>query len=161
LAVRTARNFLDEGFKCPLLYLRDGLRMKVSTIFRITAFALGIQVALGGLVTFNFLDPFVHIIWGIIVGVLAIVLLVTVAMLKPRPRRLFGITVGIGVDILIQALIGFAVLGTSNNANLSNGIAWVHLLNAFAIFAMSFAGMGMAMMAGRISQGAMAPAPAP
>jgi hypothetical protein len=135
--------------------------MKVSTVFRITGFALAVQVALGGLVTYNFLGPFIHIIWGLVVGILAIVTLVTVARLKPRPLRLFGITVGIGVDVLIQALIGFAVLGTSNNVDLSNGIAWVHLLNAFAIFGMSFAGMGMAMMAGRMSQGVMAPAPPP
>jgi hypothetical protein len=135
--------------------------MKVSTVFRITGIALAVQVALGGLVTFNFLDTSVHIIWGFVVGILAIVTLVTVARLKPRPRRLFGITVGIGVDVLIQALIGYAVLGTLNNANLSNGIAWVHLLNAFAIFGMSFAGMGMAMVAGRMSQGVMAPAPVP
>lgn len=134
--------------------------MKVSTVFRVTGFALAIQVALGGLVTFNFLGAFVHIIWGVVVGILAVVTLFMVARLKPRPRRLFGVTVGIGVDILIQALIGFAVLGTSSNADLSNGIAWVHLLNAFAIFGMLFAGMGMAMMAGRMAPGTVAPVPA-
>lgn len=126
-------------------------------VFWVTGLALGIQVALGGLVTFGFLDTSVHIIWGVILGVLAIVALVTVARMSPRPKRLFGITVGIGVDILVQALVGFAVLGTSSNATLSYGIAWVHLLNAFAIFAMSMMGSGMAMMAGRMTAAAAPP----
>lgn len=131
--------------------------MNLNLVFWVTGLALGIQVALGGLVTFGFLDTSVHIIWGVILGVLAIVALVTVARMSPRPKRLFGITVGIGVDILVQALVGFAVLGTSSNATLSNGIAWVHLLNAFAIFAMSMMGSGMAMMAGRMTAAAAPP----
>lgn len=130
--------------------------MNVTQIFRITGAALGVQVALGGLVTFGFLDPFVHIIWGVVLGVLAIVCLVFVARMSPRPKSLFGITAGIGVDILIQAVIGIGVLATGNSANLSNGIAWVHLLNAFAIFAMTIMALGMAMMAGRMA--AQAPA---
>ena len=131
--------------------------MNLNLVFWVTGLALGIQVALGGLVTFGFLDTSVHIIWGVILGVLAIVALVTVARMSPRPKRLFGITVGIGVDILVQALVGFAVLGTSSNATLSYGIAWVHLLNAFAIFAMSMMGSGMAMMAGRMTAAAAPP----
>ena len=134
--------------------------MEIGKVYRITGIALGIEVAIGGLVTFGFLDPTAHIIWGVIVGILAILTLATVAMMKPRPKRLFGITVGIGVDVLIQALIGFAVLGTNSNATLSNGIAWVHLLNAFALFAMSFMGMGMAMMASRMPQSTIAPSSA-
>jgi heme A synthase len=131
--------------------------LNISMVFRILAAALGIQLALGGLVSFNFLGPSIHIIWGIILGILAVVALVYVARMSPRPKRLFGITVGIGVDVLIQALIGFAVLGTSSNATLSNGVAWIHLMNAFAIFAMTIMGSGMAMMAGRMSAGAAPP----
>ncbi|MDG6985290.1 MAG: hypothetical protein JRM73_00900 [Nitrososphaerota archaeon] len=134
--------------------------MQIGLAYRITGIALAIQVAIGGLVTFGFLDASAHIVWGVIVGVLAVLTLATVAMMKPRPKRLFGITVGIGVDILIQALTGFAVLGTSSNTTLSNGIAWLHLLNAFALFAMSFAGMGMATMASRMTQGTVPPSPA-
>jgi heme A synthase len=132
--------------------------MNLGMVFRLTGFALGIQLALGGLVTFGFIGPFIHIVWGVVLGLLAIVVLVFVARLSPRPKRLFGISVGIGVDILLQALIGFAALGTSSNAALSNGISWLHLMNAFAIFAMLIAGMGMAMMGSRMAQGAMAPA---
>ena len=131
--------------------------MNIGVVFRIMGIALGIQVALGGLVTYGFLDPSVHIAWGVVLGILAIFALAYVARMSPRPKRLFGLTVGIGVDILVQALIGFAILSTGNGATaLSNGVAWVHLLNAFAIFAMSMMGSGMAMMAGR-----MVPGPTP
>ncbi|MDG6953908.1 MAG: hypothetical protein JRN33_02850 [Nitrososphaerota archaeon] len=125
------------------------MKVNVSLLFRITGAALGVQVALGGLVTFGFLDPSAHIVWGLVLGVLAIVSLVYVARLSPRPKRLFGLTIGIGVDILLQALIGFAALGTSGA--LSSGISWIHLLNAFAIFAMSIMGSGMAIAAGRMT----------
>ncbi len=129
--------------------------MNASLVFRITGIALGVQVALGGLVTFGFLDPSAHIVWGVLLGILAVVALVSVARISPRPKRLFGITIGIGADILLQALLGFAALGTSSNVSLSNGIAWVHLLNSFAIFAMLIMGSGMAMMASRTAPGAM------
>ena len=125
------------------------MKVNIALLFRITGAALGVQVALGGLVTFGFLDPSVHIVWGVVLGALAIVSLVYVARLSPRPKRLFGLTVGIGVDILLQALIGFAALRTSGA--LSGGIAWIHLLNAFAIFAMSIMGSGMAIAAGRMT----------
>jgi hypothetical protein len=113
--------------------------------------ALGIQLALGGLVTYDFLDPSVHIDWGIILGILAVVNLVYVMRMPGRPRPLVGVSIGIGVDILVQALLGFAVLGTSSNANLSNGLAWVHFLNALAIFAMTLFGVFMAMAGARMS----------
>jgi heme A synthase len=107
-----------------------------SVVLRVTGAALGVQVALGGLVTFGFLDASVHIIWGIVVGVLAIASLVSVAKLSPRPKRLFGLAIGVGVDILVQALIGFAAMATTSIPTVSGIIAWFHLLNAFAIFAM-------------------------
>ncbi|MDG6988284.1 MAG: hypothetical protein JRN21_03055 [Nitrososphaerota archaeon] len=130
------------------------MKVNISLLFRITGAALAVQVALGGLVSFGFLDSSAHIVWGVVLGVLAIVSLVYVARMSPRPKRLFGLTIGIGVDILLQALIGFAVLRTSGA--LSSGIAWVHLLNAFAVFAMAIMGSGMAMAAGRMA----APSPA-
>jgi heme A synthase len=120
--------------------------------FRILGAALGIQLALGGLVTFNFLDPSVHTLWGIVLGIIAVVNLVYVMRMPGRPRRLVGISIGVGVDILVQGLLGFAVLGTSSNADLSNGIAWVHFLNALAIFAMTLFGTSMAMAGARMSQ---------
>jgi heme A synthase len=126
--------------------------LNTRTTFRILGAALGIQLALGGLVTFNFLDPSVHTVWGIVLGIVAVLNLVYVMRMPGRPRPLVGLSIGIGVDILIQGLLGFAVIGTSSNANLSNGLAWVHFLNALAIFAMTIFGTVMAMTGARISQ---------
>ena len=115
--------------------------------------ALGIQLALGGLVTFFNVGTGVHIVWGVVLGVLALVTLFTVLKTPGRPRRIMNLSVGIAVDILIQALLGFASLGAqTSNADLSNGLAWVHLLNAFAIFAMTIMATGMAMMGARMGQ---------
>ena len=121
--------------------------MDTKLLFRITGFALGIQLALGGLVTFGYIDWTIHMGWGIILGVLALVTLAFVYRMPGKPRRLVGITVGLGVDILVQALIGFAAQDTGNSA-----ISWIHLLNSYAIFAMLFMGMGMAMMGSRMAQ---------
>ena len=124
--------------------------MNAQSTFRIMGAALGIQLALGGLVTFNFLDPSVHIVWGIVLGALAVANLAFVMRMPGRPGPVVMVSIGIGVDILVQALIGFAVLGTSGD--LSGGIAWVHFLNALAIFAMTLFGTFMAMVGARMSQ---------
>jgi heme A synthase len=85
--------------------------------------------------------------WGIILGILALVTLAFVYRMPTRNRRLVGITVGLGVDILVQALIGFAAQDTGNGV-----VSWVHLLNSYAIFAMLIMGLGMAMMGSRMGQ---------
>jgi heme A synthase len=121
--------------------------LDIRILFRITGFALGIQLALGGLVTFGYIDWTIHMGWGIILGILALVLLVFVYRMPTRNKRLVGLTVGLGVDILVQALIGFASQDTGNNA-----ISWVHLLNSYAIFAMLIMGMGIATMGARMGQ---------
>jgi heme A synthase len=113
--------------------------------------ALGIQLALGGLVTFGFLDPSVHIIWGIVLGVLAIVNLTLVMKMPGKPQPLVRLSLGIGIDILLQALLGFAILATSSNV-----VSWVHFLNALAIFAMTLFGMFMAMAGARMMPAPMA-----
>ena len=58
-----------------------------------------------------------------------------------------GLTVGMAVDILIQAMIGFAAQDMGNNV-----VSWIHFLNSYAIFALLFMGMGMAMMGSRMGQ---------
>ena len=134
--------------------------MNVQLLFRITGAALGIQLALGGLVTFNFIDTSPHIVWGVVLFLLALATLAFVIRMPGRPKPLVGLAAGIVVDIALQALLGFAVLGTSGNANLSSGIAWVHFLNSLAIFAMTLMATGMVMAAARMQGGPPAPPPA-
>ena len=122
--------------------------MNTQLLFRITGAALGIQLALGGAVTFFNLDVAVHTAWGVILGVIALVTLVYVMRMPAKPKPLMGLAVGIGVDILIQALFGFATIATSDNTVL----AFVHFLNAFAIFGMTLMATGMAMAGARMTQ---------
>ena len=128
----------------------EGVQFNSTTMFRIMGPALGIQIALGGLVTFGFIDTGAHMIWGIVLGILSLVTLYVVMKTPGRPKKLVTYTLVIGADILLQALLGFASLDTSGNT--SNGIAWVHLLNAFLIFGLNFMATGMAMMGARMGQ---------
>ena len=121
--------------------------MNIQLLFRITGVVLGVQLALGGLVTFGYLDWTIHMGWGILLGALVLVTLLFVLRMPSRPRRLVGITVGIGVDVIIQALLGFAAQGTGNNL-----ISWVHFMNAYAIFAMNLFALFMAMAGARMQQ---------
>ena len=121
--------------------------MNIQFLFRIIGAVLFVQLALGGLVTFGYLDWTVHMGWGIVLGVMAVVTLIFVARMPSKPKRLLGLTVGIGVDILIQGLLGFAAQNTGNNA-----ISWVHFLNSLAIYGMTLTGTFMAMAASRMAQ---------
>ncbi len=122
--------------------------MNTQLLFRITGAALGIQLALGGAVTFFNLDVAVHTVWGVILGILALVTLVYVMRMPTRPKPLMGLAIGIGVDILVQALLGFATVATSDNT----ALAFVHFLNALAIFGMTLMATGMAMAGARMAQ---------
>ena len=126
--------------------------MNTQLMFRITGAALGIQLALGGAVTFFNLDVAVHTVWGVILGVLALVTLYYVRKMPAKPKPLMGLTIGIGVDILVQALLGFAAVAMNDNSVLG----FVHFLNALAIFGMVVMGTSMVMMASRL-EGAAPP----
>lgn len=109
--------------------------VKVSLLFRVTGIAVFIQLAMGGLVTFGYLDSGAHIAMGVIVLVLALVTLLSAARTSPRPGPLVGLAAGIVVDVVIQGGLGFAALDLGNDV-----VSWVHFLNALAIYGMSVAG---------------------
>lgn len=124
--------------------------MRISLVYRALGAAVGLQLAIGGLVTFDYIDSGAHIAMGIIVGMLTIVALAYTSRTKPRSRPLLGITVGIGVDVVIQALLGFASLDTqTSNGSLSTILAYVHFLNALGIFGMALFATFMAMTSER------------
>jgi hypothetical protein len=104
--------------------------VKISLVFRITGAAVGIQLAVGGLVTFGYIGAGVHILLGVIVGILAVVALACALRMKPRVRPLVGLSTGIGVDVLLQAILGFGVIGTTSDGSLTTALAYVHFLNA-------------------------------
>ncbi len=93
------------------------------------------------------MDASAHIVWGAVLGILSLVTLVFVFRMPSRPMPLLRLSIGIAVDILLQALLGFATLGTNSDA-----LAFVHFLNSLLIFGMTLAGTFMAMAAARMTQ---------
>ena len=130
--------------------------LNLGLMFRVMGIVLFVQLALGGLVTFGYLDWTVHVFWGVILGILAIVTLVYVLRMPSRPKQLVGLTVGIGVDILVQAMLGFAAQDMGNEM-----VSWVHFLNALAIYGMTLFGTFMATAAARMSEAHPTSTPGP
>jgi len=125
--------------------------VKLSLLFRLVGAAVFVQVALGGLVTFNFIDAGVHIVWGIVLFVLALIAVAAVAMAKPRPRQLMGLAGAQAGLIVVQALLGFITLGSGSQV-----VAWFHFLVAMGIFGMALSGTFMAM---RVERTGASPSP--
>ncbi len=109
--------------------------MKLTLLFTLTGVAIFIQMALGGLVTFGYLDTSAHTVMGVVVLALALLTFVTAWRLNPRPRTLAAIAVQLVIFIVIQGALGFAAEDTGNNI-----ISWVHLLNAVGIVGLVVAG---------------------
>ena len=111
-----------------------------AALVRATAIVVFLQIALGGLLVFGFIEPLPHIITGFGVLAFAIATLAVAATSKPRMRQLMGLSIGLVLATVVQILLGFYALATSNNV-----IVWVHLLLATGIYGMSVAGNFIAM----------------
>jgi len=120
--------------------LKGFVEMKIQLWFRVTSLLVFLQIALGGLLTFSFITALPHIITGFAVLAFAIATLVMAQTLKPPFRPLQGLSIGLVLLIVVQIILGFATLATSNDV-----IAWVHLLVAMAIYGMAIAGTFMSM----------------
>ena len=109
-------------------------------LFRITGIVVFIQILLGGLLTFNFIDPLLHIVTGIVVFILAIATMIATLVSKPTIKPLRGMSVGLVVLIFIQGILGFSTLSNGNQL-----IAWIHFLVAMGIYGMAISGTFMSM----------------
>lgn len=119
----------------------EGLtKMRVQVLFRVTMILVFLQIALGGLLTFDFISWVPHAITGFIVLGLAIVTLIVAQTTKPPFRPLQGLSTGLVIAIVVQIVLGFITLSTSNQV-----IAWVHLLVAVGIYGMVVSGTFMSM----------------
>lgn len=114
--------------------------MKIQLWFRITSLLVFLQIALGGLLTFSFIEALPHIITGFIVLAFAIVALLMAQRLKPPFRPLQRLSIGLVLLIVVQIILGFTTLSTGNQV-----VAWVHLLVAMGIYGMVIAGTFMSM----------------
>ncbi|MCL4519629.1 MAG: hypothetical protein M1587_10585 [Thaumarchaeota archaeon] len=106
-----------------------------SLLFRITAIAIFVQLLLGGLLTFDFINAGVHILMGLVVFVLAIGSAIASLVSKPE-QRLLQITSFVMVALIIgQMMLGLDTLDTGNQV-----IAWIHFVNAIAIYSIALLG---------------------
>lgn len=128
--------------------------MKVPTLFRIMSLVVFIQIALGGLVTFNML-PFdvtpLHIVTGIVVLVFVIMAGTAALRSKPSHKGLNELSVAMIIMTVLQVTIGFTMVRVVDSMVFS----WIHLLIGVLIYAMTLVGRSFAMLrdqAARIRQ---------
>ena len=112
----------------------------ISLFFGITAVVVFVQLLLGGLLTFNFIDPGVHIMIGLAVFVLAIVTMILSLITKPKIRSLQTTSIVVVLLIIIQIVLGFNTLATGNQL-----VAWLHFVNAMAIYGAVTSGVFISM----------------
>ncbi len=98
------------------------------------------QLALGGLLTFGFIEPLPHIVNGFVVLGFSIATLAIAQRLNPPFRQLQGLSTGMVILIVVQILLGFYTLASGSQV-----VAWVHFLVAMGIYGMSIAGTFMSM----------------
>src|SRR5579872_761463 len=114
--------------------------MKIGIVlFRLNAVVVFIQLALGGLLTFDFISAAPHIVVGFVVFALAIATMVFTFISKPVFKPARNLSIGLVVLLIIQIILGFATLSSGSSI-----IAWINLLNALAIYGMSIAGTFLA-----------------
>jgi heme A synthase len=121
-------------------------------LFRVTGAVLGLQLLLGGLLTFGFISAEAHIVTGFILFVLAIATMVVWLTSRPSFRPMQGVSVVIVLLLLLQIVLGFATLGSGSHA-----VAFLHFVVALAIFGGTLSGTFMAMRWDRFAKAAMAP----
>jgi heme A synthase len=107
----------------------------ISLLFGITTIVIFLQLLLGGLLTFNFINAGVHIVVGILTLVLAIATMIAVVVSKPRLRSLLVASIALVLLIVLQIILGFDTL--SNGSKL---VAWIHFVNAMAIYGCAISG---------------------
>src|SRR5437773_6155298 len=90
-----------------------------------------IQIALGGLLTFDYISWIPHAITGFIVLALALVTLIVAQTAKPPFTPLQGLSIGLVLAIVLQIIFGFLPLNTGILSS-----AWVPLLVRVGIYGM-------------------------
>ena len=93
------------------------------------------QLLLGGLLTFNFISVGVHIVIGIITLILAFATMIVAIFSKPRPRSLLIPSIALVLLIVVQIVLGFDTLSTGSQL-----VAWIHFVNAMAIYGVAMSG---------------------
>ncbi|MDG6906433.1 MAG: hypothetical protein JRN20_11675 [Nitrososphaerota archaeon] len=106
-----------------------------SLLFEITTAIIFLQLLLGGLLTFNFINAGVHIATGIIVLILAAGTMGVCLVEKPKSKPLQITSVLMVILIVFQVILGFDTLRTNSQI-----VACVHFLNAMLIYGAAVSG---------------------
>lgn len=117
---------------------------KVALYVRITALVIFVQLALGGLLTFDFISVAPHIITGFLVLTFAILLVIVLYRQDKEYARLRNMSIAMVGLILAQIILGFATLESNNQI-----LAWLHLLLALGIYGMIVSETFIATIVGR------------
>jgi heme A synthase len=121
--------------------------MRPAALFRLTAIAIVVQIALGGLVTFGFINPLAHIVVGLIVIALAVATVIVAYRSKPPDRQLRQVGIGLVAFLVLQVALGFTTLAIGSGV-----LAWIHLMVAVIAYAMTLTGMFFAQRQENISK---------
>jgi len=124
-------------------------------LFRIIAGLIFLQIALGGLLTFGFISAAIHVVFGLIVFAAAVAALVMTMVSKPAFRPIQIISTIIVVLLVVQIILGFITLGSGNEV-----IAWVHLLNAIAVYGLAISASFTALRWDQVARTQLGNAPA-
>lgn len=114
--------------------------MRAGTLLlRVTGAILSLQLLLGGLLTFGFISSEAHVATGFVLFILAIATMAAWLAAKPSFRPMKVLTAVIVVLMLLQIVLGEATLNSGDQA-----VAFLHFLNALAIFGATLSGTFMA-----------------
>lgn len=115
--------------------------MRVGVVLlRVTAAVLGLQLLLGGLLTFGFISAGAHIAVGFVLLILAVGTMAVWFRANPAFRPMRVLTGVIVLLLLLQVALGFAALGTGSQA-----LSFAHFANALAIFGATVSGSFVAL----------------
>ena len=119
----------------------------LSNLFRITSIVIFVQLLLGGLLTFSFITPGVHIIVGFIVFALALATMIVALRSNVVQERVLKLmSIGLVTLMVVQIILGFETLDSGNQV-----LAWIHFTIALGIYGMSAAGSVMSSFLGRMT----------
>jgi hypothetical protein len=124
--------------------------MKMGVLmFQLTAVAIFIQIALGGLLTFGFINVALHIVAGLIVFFLVLATMVAAIVSKPSFKPAIAVSIVMVVLLIVQIILGFDALDTNNSA-----ISWLHFVNSILIYGAAIVGVFLSFRWGTMPEGA-------
>ena len=103
--------------------------------FQIAGVLIVLQFLLGGLVSNNVIDPLSHVVLGFVVLGMVVATMVVAIASKPSSRSLIVVSGLLVLLVVLQVPLGSALLEGASDL-----LSAIHIANAIAILATTFAG---------------------